>query len=73
MYGGGFQSGASHIYRPTYFMDEDVVFVSINYRLGAMGFLSNYKIMYYILLNNLNINFSLQKIVGMQLYVGIRE
>ncbi|CAL8090407.1 unnamed protein product [Orchesella dallaii] len=41
IYGGGFQSGTSDIYRPTYFMDEDVVMVSVNYRLGALGFLNS--------------------------------
>lgn len=37
IHGGGFQSGSSDIYRPTYFMDEDVVLVGVNYRLGALG------------------------------------
>lgn len=37
IHGGGFQSGNSDIYRPHYFMDEDVVLVTVNYRLGALG------------------------------------
>ncbi|KAH8279021.1 hypothetical protein KR018_012575, partial [Drosophila ironensis] len=42
IYGGGFQKGEAtrDIYSPDYFMKQDVVFVSINYRLGALGFLS---------------------------------
>jgi len=32
-----FTAGTSDIYRPTYLMDEDVVIVTINYRLGAIG------------------------------------
>ncbi|XP_017013134.2 esterase B1-like [Drosophila takahashii] len=42
IYGGGFQKGEASrdIYSPDYFMKEPVVFVSINYRLGALGFLS---------------------------------
>ncbi|XP_017119546.1 esterase B1-like isoform X1 [Drosophila elegans] len=42
IYGGGFQKGEASrdIYSPDYFMKQPVVFVSINYRLGALGFLS---------------------------------
>ncbi|XP_001359777.4 esterase B1 [Drosophila pseudoobscura] len=42
IYGGGFQKGEASrdIYSPDYFMKQPVVFVCINYRLGALGFLS---------------------------------
>ncbi|XP_070500357.1 esterase B1-like [Chironomus tepperi] len=42
IHGGGFIVGSSStdIYGPDYFLQEDIVFVSINYRLGAFGFLS---------------------------------
>ncbi|KAH8374614.1 hypothetical protein KR200_002010 [Drosophila serrata] len=42
IYGGGFQKGEASrdIYSPDYFMKQSVVFVTINYRLGALGFLS---------------------------------
>lgn len=37
---GGFVFGAGDIFKPSYFMDEDVIIVSFNYRLGVFGFLS---------------------------------
>lgn len=42
IHGGGFQfgSGNSFLYGPDYLIDEGVVLVTINYRLGALGFLS---------------------------------
>jgi carboxylesterase type B len=40
IHGGYFMFGGTDLYRPNYFMDEDVVLVTINYRLGAFGFLS---------------------------------
>nr|CAD7428669.1 unnamed protein product [Timema monikensis] len=42
IHGGGFEmgSGDSDFYGPDYFLAQDVVFVSINYRLGALGFLN---------------------------------
>ncbi|XP_016980680.2 esterase B1 [Drosophila rhopaloa] len=42
IYGGGFQKGEASrdVYSPDYFMKKQVVFVSINYRLAALGFLS---------------------------------
>ena len=42
IHGGGFQLGASttDFYGPDFFVDEDVVIVTINYRLGVLGFLS---------------------------------
>uniref|UniRef100_A0A1D1XT84 Carboxylic ester hydrolase n=1 Tax=Anthurium amnicola TaxID=1678845 RepID=A0A1D1XT84_9ARAE len=40
IHGGGFTNGASNIYGPEYLLDRDVVYVSINYRLFALGFLS---------------------------------
>ncbi|OXA62541.1 esterase E4 [Folsomia candida] len=40
IYGGGFFIGSTKDYGPEYFMDEDVVLVLINYRLGPLGFLN---------------------------------
>ncbi|XP_025194178.1 venom carboxylesterase-6-like [Melanaphis sacchari] len=42
IHGGGFLAGhsGSNIFGSEYFMDKDVVFVSINYRLGLFGFIS---------------------------------
>lgn len=42
IHGGAFVSGSKDriMYDPEYFMDKDVVVVAINYRLGALGFLS---------------------------------
>lgn len=42
IYGGGFQVGEASrdIYAPDYLMKKDVVLISINYRLGSLGFLS---------------------------------
>lgn len=42
IHGGGFASGSSStiLFGPDFFMDEDVILVTTNYRLGALGFLS---------------------------------
>ncbi|XP_017081852.2 esterase B1 [Drosophila eugracilis] len=42
IYGGGFQIGEAgrDLYSPDYFMQQDVVVVTFNYRVGALGFLS---------------------------------
>ncbi|PNF42088.1 Esterase FE4 [Cryptotermes secundus] len=42
IHGGGFISGSgtAEFYGPDYFLSEDVVVVTLNYRLGALGFLS---------------------------------
>jgi len=40
IHGGCFTYGAGHLYQPTHLLDKDVVYVSINYRLGPLGFLS---------------------------------
>ncbi|CAG7678292.1 unnamed protein product [Allacma fusca] len=40
IHGGGFQEGTGNLYTPQYFMDEDVVYVNPNYRLGVLGFLN---------------------------------
>ena len=37
IHGGAFEHGASNDFGPDYFMDEDVVLVTINYRLGTFG------------------------------------
>lgn len=41
IHGGGFESGASRNHGPEYFMDRDIVLVTINYRLNAFGFLAS--------------------------------
>ncbi|KAK6623051.1 hypothetical protein RUM43_008903 [Polyplax serrata] len=42
IHGGGFQmgSGNAEVYGPDFFLDDDVILVTLNYRLGIMGFLS---------------------------------
>ncbi|XP_076649641.1 acetylcholinesterase-like [Halictus rubicundus] len=42
IYGGAYSSGYSNttLYGPDFFLEEDVVFVSFNYRVGVLGFLS---------------------------------
>nr|AVM18975.1 odorant degrading protein 5 [Holotrichia parallela] len=41
IHGGGFAMWDAHFYSgPKYLMDEDVIFVTMNYRLGPFGFLS---------------------------------
>lgn len=40
IYGGAFVIGETGIYKVNYFMDEDVIVVNANYRLGAFGFLN---------------------------------
>ncbi|KAJ9584570.1 hypothetical protein L9F63_021080, partial [Diploptera punctata] len=42
IHGGGWQSGSgnSDMYGPQYLLDKDIILVTINYRLGPLGFLS---------------------------------
>jgi carboxylesterase type B len=42
IHGGGFCRGSSRtdLYGPDYLLEKDIVFVSFNYRLGVIGFLS---------------------------------
>ncbi|KAL6428893.1 hypothetical protein ACFW04_008014 [Cataglyphis niger] len=40
IHGGAFQFGSGMLYNAKYLMDSDVIFVTINYRIGPMGFLS---------------------------------
>merc|ERR1711892_67988 len=40
IHGGGFTIGSSNQYDPTKLLKEDVIVVTINYRLGGFGFLS---------------------------------
>lgn len=42
IHGGAFIGGSSSttMYNPDYLLDEDVVMVSLNYRVGPLGFLS---------------------------------
>jgi len=35
--GGLFHAGSATMYRAKYFMDEDVILVTLNYRLAALG------------------------------------
>jgi bile salt-stimulated lipase len=37
IHGGAFMFGGSEAYGAKYIMDRDVVFVTINYRLGPLG------------------------------------
>nr|UUB32766.1 carboxylesterase COEA15 [Dendroctonus rhizophagus] len=43
IYGGAYREGNSrkHLYGPDYLVEEDVIVVSFNYRLGPFGFLSS--------------------------------
>jgi carboxylesterase type B len=40
IHGGGYYWGAGSYSGPTYLLDQDVILVTLNYRLGALGFLS---------------------------------
>ncbi|CAG7725234.1 unnamed protein product, partial [Allacma fusca] len=40
IHGGGFQNLTGSMFKPDYLMDEDVVYVNPNYRLGVLGFLN---------------------------------
>lgn len=40
IHGGGFTTGSAIISSPRVMMDRDIVFVTINYRLGAFGYLA---------------------------------
>ncbi|XP_052133458.1 venom carboxylesterase-6-like [Frankliniella occidentalis] len=40
IHGGGWLSGAGDVYGPEYLLDQDVVLVTFNYRLGPLGLLS---------------------------------
>ncbi|XP_026327680.1 venom carboxylesterase-6-like [Hyposmocoma kahamanoa] len=40
IHGGAFMYGAGDVYNPVYIMDRDLVVVTLNYRLGPLGFLS---------------------------------
>ncbi|GLG92614.1 Carboxylic ester hydrolase [Gryllus bimaculatus] len=39
IHGGGFLSGSSNMFQPDPFMDNGVILVTINYRIGPLGFL----------------------------------
>lgn len=39
-HGGHFMNGDARMFGPKYFMDENVVLVSVNYRLASLGFLN---------------------------------
>lgn len=40
IHGGAFMYGSSHEYKPHLLLDKDVVLVTLNYRLGPLGFLT---------------------------------
>ncbi|XP_072396029.1 para-nitrobenzyl esterase-like isoform X1 [Diabrotica undecimpunctata] len=40
IYGGGFNSGLASIYDPKFLIDYDIIIVTINYRIGVLGFLT---------------------------------
>ncbi|KAJ8933691.1 hypothetical protein NQ318_008410 [Aromia moschata] len=40
IHGGAFMAGSSYSIKPAYIMDNDIILVTINYRLGIFGFLS---------------------------------
>ncbi|XP_039291964.1 venom carboxylesterase-6 [Nilaparvata lugens] len=40
IHGGGYTSGSGNLYGPKFLLDQDFVFVTFNYRLGPLGFLS---------------------------------
>ncbi|KAB0793257.1 hypothetical protein PPYR_12877 [Photinus pyralis] len=41
IHGGGFSFGGGNNYaNPVYLMDRDVIFITVNYRLGVLGFMS---------------------------------
>ena len=40
IHGGAFVDGSGLEYGPDFFMDEDVILVTLNYRLGVLGFLN---------------------------------
>merc|ERR1711981_559385 len=40
IHGGAFTEGSGSVYDPVYFMEKDVVVVTINYRLNSLGFLT---------------------------------
>ncbi|CAG7731646.1 unnamed protein product, partial [Allacma fusca] len=42
IHGGAFAFGSGHQYDPHLLMDECIVYVSMNYRLGALGFLTTH-------------------------------
>ena len=40
IHGGEFVDGTASDYGPDFFMDHDVILITINYRLGVLGFLN---------------------------------
>ena len=40
IHGGGLQFGAGSHYGPEFLIDEEIILVTFNYRLGVLGFLS---------------------------------
>ena len=40
VHGGGFSTGESNLYGPSYLLDRNVILVTLNYRLGPLGFLN---------------------------------
>lgn len=44
IHGGGFTSGSGHemLYGPEFLLEEDIILVTGNYRLSALGFMSTF-------------------------------
>ena len=40
VHGGGFTTGESNMYGPSYLLDRNIILVTLNYRLGPLGFLN---------------------------------
>ena len=40
IHGGGLMTGESNLYGPSYLLDRNIILVTINYRLGPLGFLN---------------------------------
>jgi len=49
IHGGGFHTGSGDatFYGPDFFIQKDIVLVTLNYRLGVLGTLLIYNISYY--------------------------
>jgi len=43
-HGGAFIFGSGSSYEPQYFLDEDVILITVNYRLGALGRVHSYQL-----------------------------
>uniref|UniRef100_UPI00234BB406 carboxylesterase/lipase family protein n=3 Tax=Providencia TaxID=586 RepID=UPI00234BB406 len=60
IHGGAFQTGSANDYAADYFMERDVIFVSMNYRLGVLGFLAVNGLIFGNTFNPISGNFGLK-------------